>query len=86
VEHYDPPIQQPLQEYVDGWINAVRTLSSYNVGIYLHHANFDEVNLAVETEYTNLGLPGEHPKYWVLDVGPAFDTATSSPADLGNPL
>jgi hypothetical protein len=80
VEKYDPPIRQDMQDYVRGWLNAVQT-ASFNPGIYVHHTNLDEVNLAAETEYAALGLPGGHPKYWILYAGPAFDVATSAPTD-----
>jgi hypothetical protein len=84
VEHYNPPIRQDMQDYIGGWLNAVKTTSNLNPGIYVHHANFDEVNLAAETEYAAMGLPGGHPKYWVLFAGgPPFDLATSAPADCG---
>ena len=84
VEHFNPPIRQDMQDYIGGWLNALKTTSAFNPGIYVHHANFDDVNLAAETEFASIGLPGGHPKYWVLFAGgPAFDVATSLPTDCG---
>jgi hypothetical protein len=83
VEPFDGAIPSRMRDYVTGWIGTVLGDGRFAPGIYCHAKNAIGLHDVGVGCFAAAGKPDAAPTFWVTRPRPAFNVATSAPADSG---
>lgn len=83
VENFDGALSTDMGAYIRGWIGALLDEGSLRPGIYCPARKATAIQALAAEEYAAHGITNGSPAFWIVKVDPAFDPASSAPADSG---
>lgn len=83
VENFDGALSTDMGAYIRGWIGALLDEGSLRPGIYCPARKAAAIQALAAEEYAAHGIVNGSPAFWIVKSDPAFDPASSAPADSG---
>jgi hypothetical protein len=83
VENFDGALDGHGRVHISGWIGALLDEGSVRPGIHCPARKAAAIQALAVEEYADHGITNGSPAFWIVKVDPAFDPASSAPADSG---